>query len=77
MRDWERKPDKKFIDKKPLKLDKEIWEENRKIGKSCRYYWWKNLPTWTKDKEGKTKSDRERRDLVEERIGRNKVLFSS
>ena len=37
----------------------------------------KNIPTWTKDRERKTESGGEKKDLVEERFDRNKVLFSS
>ena len=36
----------------------------------CRYYRWKNLPTWTKDRIGKTVIDEK------EGLGQNKVLFS-
>ena len=45
------------------------WKRKPKDHK-CRYCRWKNLPTWTKDREGKTEIDRE------EGHGRNKVLFS-
>ena len=50
---------------KNLLTDEENGEENRKIMK-CRYYWWKNLLTWMKNKEGKTEKDREKRELFEE-----------
>ena len=36
----------------------------------------KNFPTWTKDKERKTENDGERKNLVEEELGQNKMLFS-
>ena len=38
-------------------------EENRKIIK-CRYRRWKNLPTWTKDREGKTEIGGEKGNVV-------------
>ena len=81
--DWGRKPDKESIDEKPLKLDKEIWEENQKIIK-CRYCQWKNLPTWTKDRKKKTEIGQERKnvvwsmkDLDDKGLGQNKVLYIS
>ena len=55
----------------------------------CKYCRWKNLPTWTEDKERKTEIDRERLRLMERRgicskkdlddkgLGQNKVLYSS
>ena len=49
------------INEKPLELDEEMWKKNRKtidIGNE------KNLPTWTKDRGGKTEVYVERRDLV-------------
>ena len=60
--DWGGKPDKGSINEKPL-TDEGDGEENRKIIK-CRYYWWKNLLTWTKDRKGKTEIGGERGDVV-------------
>lgn len=34
IKDWGGKPDKKSINKKCLKLNKEMWKENQKIVKS-------------------------------------------
>ena len=51
-------------------------EENWKIIK-FKYHQWKNLPTWTKDRERKPEIDGERRDLLKEELGQNKVLCSS
>ena len=48
---------------KNLPTDEGDGEKNRKIIK-CRYRRWKNLPIWTKDREGKTEIDGERRNVV-------------
>ena len=49
------------INKKPPELDEEIWEKNWKIIDIVNR---KNLPTWTKEREGKTEVYGKRRDLV-------------
>ena len=60
--DWRRKLDKGSIDKKSP-TDEKNEDKNGKIIK-CRYCRWKNLLTWTKNREGKTEIDRERGDVV-------------
>ena len=66
---------------------KETGEENQKIIR-YRYRQWKNLPTWTEDRKGKTEIDGEgsrliergevclRRDLDDKRLGQSNVLYS-
>ena len=73
---------------KTSQLMKETKEENRKIIK-YRYCQWKNLPTWTKDRKGKSEIDKEgsrliekrgvfsRRDLGDKGLSQIKVLCSS
>ena len=59
---WGEKPDKGSIDEKPPNR----WGgrgENRKIIK-YRYCQWKNLLSWTKDREGKTEIGGERKNMV-------------
>ena len=48
---------------KNLPIDEGDLEENRKIIR-YRYCQWKNLPTRTKNKEGKTESGGERKNVI-------------
>ena len=50
---WGRKPDKGINRWKTSQLMMGTREENQKSIK-CRYHQWKILPTWIKDREGKT-----------------------
>ena len=71
---WRGKPDKRSIDEKPPELDVEMKKENQKIIDIInRKIFQSDLRTTKK----KPKVCGKRRDLVEEGVGRNKVLFSS
>ena len=74
-KDWGRKPDKRSIDEKPPNW----WG---RLGRKTEKSWWKNLSTWTKDRERKPRLVERggvcsRRDLDNERLGQSKVLYSS
>ena len=82
MGNWGGKSDKKSINEKPPNRWGG-WGGKPKDHK-CRYCQWKNLPTWTKDKEGKTETGGGRRDVIllirnldNKRFSQNKVLYCS
>ena len=62
---WETEEENRTRDQsmKNLPTNEKDGEENRKIIK-CRYRQSKNLPIWTKDREGKTEFGRERKNVV-------------
>ena len=88
MRRLERKTGQRINRWKISQPMKETGKENQKIIR-YRYCQWKNLPTWTEDKERKTEIYREgsrsmerggvcsRKDLDDKGIGQSKVLCSS
>ena len=82
---WETEEENRTRDQsmKNLPTNEGDEEENRKIIR-CRYCQWKNLPIWTKDKEGKTENSGEKRNVVwsmrnldDKGLGQNKVLYNS
>ena len=62
------------IDEKPLELDKEMWEKNRKVIDIVDE---KTFQSGLRTRKERLKVYDERRDLVKEGLGWNKVLFSS
>ena len=51
-----------------IKIFRTRWGNMGRKPNDHSYCWWKNLPTWTKNREGKTEIDEERKGLFKERL---------